>query len=147
VATTSVTTTTITQKPAIFSTFKPIVVMRPMQKPQRPCQHGQYYPYPNSCTSFLICVNGNLVSQQCGPGLNWNMEKNMCDWAFKNPCAEKPHKNALLVEMDNPSNVSDYNTCIDSHHKLRKKGPKNTKLLHWILRYKRMLIRMLLTWY
>jgi len=59
-------------------------------------------------------VNGNLVSQQCGPGLNWNMEKNMCDWAFKNPCAENPHKNALLVEMDNPSNVSDYN-CLDNH--------------------------------
>lgn len=105
--TTTTRMTTTTQRQVTVSTSRPIVVVRPTQKPQRPCQHGQYYAYPNSCTSFLICVNGNLVSQQCGPGLNWNKEKNMCDWAFKNPCPEKPHKNALLVEKDIDPTVSD----------------------------------------
>lgn len=98
-STTTVTTMTTTK----LTTSKPVVISGPTQKP---CEHGQYYPYPNSCTSFLVCVNGDLVSQQCGPGLNWNTEKNMCDWAFKNPCIEKPHKNALLMEKDNVSNIN-----------------------------------------
>lgn len=79
------------------------------EKPMKECEHGQYYPYPNSCINFLVCVNGNLVSQQCGPGLNWNEEKNMCDWAYKKPCNEKPMKNALLVTKDTVSKV-DYTT-------------------------------------
>lgn len=98
--------TTTTTK---LTTMKPDVIMGPTQKPQKPqkpCENGQYYPYPDSCTSFLVCVNGDLVSQQCGPGLNWNTEKNMCDWAFKNPCSEKPHKNALLMEKDTVPPVS-----------------------------------------
>ena len=61
---------------------------RPSNGNGRDCEHGQYYAYPGSCTSFLICVNGKLVTQQCGPGLNWNEAKNMCDWAFKNPCKD-----------------------------------------------------------
>lgn len=76
------------------------------ERPQKNCVHGQYYSYPNSCTSFSICVNGNLISQQCGPGLNWNKEKNMCDWAFKNPCIEKPKKTAPLTATDIKSMVT-----------------------------------------
>lgn len=99
------TTTTTTQRPTRFTTTKPVVIIT-TEKPKKPCQHGQYYPSPDSCTHFLVCVNGDLVSQQCGPGLNWNNEKNMCDWAFKKPCVEKPHKNALLLEKDAASEVS-----------------------------------------
>lgn len=95
---TSTMLTTIIQRPTRVTTLKPTTITTPTQKPEKPCQHGQYYPYPDSCTNFLVCVNGHLVSQQCGPGLNWNIEKNMCDWAFKHPCVEKPHKNALMVE-------------------------------------------------
>ncbi|XP_026668803.1 probable chitinase 10 isoform X2 [Ceratina calcarata] len=99
----STTTTTTTARPTTVSTTtkattqKPITTESPDEETEKNCVHGQYYSYPNSCTSFRICVNGNLVSQQCGPGLNWNKEKNMCDWAFKNPCIEKPKKTASLV--------------------------------------------------
>ena len=65
-------------------------------------------------------MNGDLVSQQCGPGLNWNTDKNMCDWAFKSPCINKPHKNALLVEKDTVPTVSNvnnklYNSAANDH--------------------------------
>lgn len=87
------------------TTKRPTFVTTSTEKPRKECEHGQYYPYPNSCTNFLVCVNGNLVSQQCGPGLNWNEERNMCDWAYKKPCSEKPMKNALLVAKDTVTKV------------------------------------------
>ncbi|XP_014602332.1 PREDICTED: probable chitinase 3 [Polistes canadensis] len=96
-------TWTISSTHRSSTTKKPVVVMTSTEKPMKECEHGQYYAYPNSCINFLVCVNGNLVSQQCGPGLNWNKEKNMCDWAYKNPCNEKPMKNALLVTKDTTS--------------------------------------------
>ncbi|XP_043594466.1 probable chitinase 10 isoform X2 [Bombus pyrosoma] len=96
--------TTTTKKPTTLfvpSSPKPITQKPIMEtsngKPPKNCVHGEYYSYPDSCSSFHICVNGNLISQQCGPGLNWNKEKGMCDWAFKNPCIEKPKKTASLV--------------------------------------------------
>lgn len=104
---------TTTKKPTtsfIPSSSKPIT-QKPIMgtstgKPPKNCVHGEYYSYPDSCTGFHICVNGNLISQQCGPGLNWNKEKGMCDWAFKNPCIEKPKKTASLVAGGTKSNVS-----------------------------------------
>ncbi|XP_018313223.1 probable chitinase 3 [Mycetomoellerius zeteki] len=150
-STTTTTTTTIaTTKP---TTSKPIVI-EPTQKPQKPCEHGQYYPYPNSCTSFLVCVNGDLVSQQCGPGLNWNTDKNMCDWAFKNPCINKPHKNALLVEKDTvpitcitgsysgvPGDCTSYQACLWGRQEVFSCAPglhfnRDTRICDWPSRAK-----------
>ncbi|XP_076244080.1 putative chitinase 10 [Calliopsis andreniformis] len=95
------------------------------------CEHGQYYPYPDSCTNFLVCVNGNLISQQCGPGLNWNKEKSMCDWAFKNPCVEKPAKSASLIAANAksspcipgsytsvPGDCESYRACLWGRHEV-----------------------------
>lgn len=84
------------------STTISTVTQRPNgNKPSKDCEHGQYYAYPNSCTHFLVCVNGKLVRQQCGPGLNWNEPKNMCDWAFKNPCNDsKKNKPAKITQKD-----------------------------------------------
>ena len=84
-----------TQTSTVKSITKPMKT-KPTQKPGKECEHGQYYPYPTSCNQFLICVNGDLIAQQCGPGLNWNDNKNMCDWAFKNPCNHNYNKKAAL---------------------------------------------------
>lgn len=88
------------------STQSPTTTEHSILRPGKSCEHGQYYPYPNSCTNFLVCVNGDLISQQCGPGLNWNRDKSMCDWAFKNPCVEKPMKSASLIAAGGKSTVS-----------------------------------------
>ena len=105
--------TTTTKRPAttlLMSSSKP-TTKRPIVvegsnglPPPKHCVHGEYYP--DSCTSFHICVNGNLISRQCGPGLNWNREKGMCDWAFKNPCIEKPKKTASLIATSAKLTVS-----------------------------------------
>ncbi|XP_014210222.1 probable chitinase 10 [Copidosoma floridanum] len=79
--------------PASTTTKRPTTTTTTTQNPgNEVCEHGQYYAYPDSCSHFLICVNGDLVKQQCGPGLNWNDGKNMCDWAFKNPCGSNKAK-------------------------------------------------------
>lgn len=49
------------------------------------CNNGQYYPH-EQCSSFYVCVNGELVTQRCAPGLHWNVEDGMCDWKFKVTC-------------------------------------------------------------
>ncbi|KAF3422630.1 hypothetical protein E2986_01595 [Frieseomelitta varia] len=99
-------TTTLLMSSSKPTTQKPIVVGGSNGMPPKHCVHGEYYP--DSCTSFHICVNGNLISRQCGPGLNWNREKGMCDWAFKNPCIEKPKKTASLIAKLTPCTPDSY---------------------------------------
>ncbi|XP_043267881.1 probable chitinase 10 [Venturia canescens] len=121
------------QRPTVTTTSRPFTTTRSPTTttlvPSKDCEHGQYYAYPNSCTNFLICVNGNLVTQQCGPGLNWDDKKHMCDWAFKNPCQHVPAPNAALVmtEMEEdgkcipgsfsrvPGDCGSYYTCLWGH--------------------------------
>ena len=98
---------TTSRTTTIKSITKPIST-KPTMKPEKVCEHGQYYSYPNSCNQFLICVNGNLITQQCGPGLNWNEDKNMCDWAFKNPCTEKANKKSAFKAKDMDEKVDLY---------------------------------------
>ncbi|XP_020293834.1 probable chitinase 3 isoform X2 [Pseudomyrmex gracilis] len=146
--------TTTTKMTTRFTTSKP-VVSTSTQLPQKPCEHGEYYPYPGSCVNFFVCVNGNLVSQQCGPGLNWNTEKNTCDYAFKNPCVEKqPNKSALLMEKDTvlppcvsgsysnvPGDCKSYQACLWGRQEVFKCAPglhfnKETRICDWPSRAK-----------
>ncbi|CAG9760168.1 unnamed protein product [Ceutorhynchus assimilis] len=50
------------------------------------CEPGSYYPHEN-CNKFYVCVNDRLLAQSCAPGLNWNVDKAMCDYKFKVKCA------------------------------------------------------------
>ncbi|XP_078046537.1 putative chitinase 10 [Augochlora pura] len=131
------------------TTWKPTASEIPNGISEKACEHGQYYPYPNSCTNFLVCVNGNLISQQCGPGLNWNNKRSMCDWAFKNPCIEKPAKNAALVSANAksspcvpgsytsvPGDCESYRACLWGRHETFHCAPglhfnKNTRICDW----------------
>lgn len=49
------------------------------------CVNGQYYPH-EECTGFYVCVNGQLVTQKCAPGLQWSVTAGMCDWIYKVKC-------------------------------------------------------------
>nr|XP_031849252.1 probable chitinase 10 [Nomia melanderi] len=131
------------------TTREPIVTESSTEIPEKSCEHGRYYAYPNSCTNFLVCVNGNLVTQQCGPGLNWNNERSMCDWAFKNPCIEKPTKSAALISggakstpcipgsyTSVPGDCESYQACLWGRHEVFHCAPglhfnKNTRICDW----------------
>ncbi|XP_043252760.1 probable chitinase 10 [Colletes gigas] len=134
---------------ATTTTQRPITTENPNGRPEKTCEHGQYYAYPNSCTNFLVCVNGNLVPQQCGPGLNWHNERSMCDWAFKNPCVEKPMKSASIVASGSKSNAcipgsytnvpgdcESYRACLWGRHEVFHCAPglhfnKQTRICDW----------------
>ncbi|XP_076647838.1 putative chitinase 10 [Halictus rubicundus] len=153
VATSTSTPRRTTQRPTTINTQrtttrKPAVVEIPNGISEKRCEHGQYYPYPNSCTNFFVCVNGNLVAQQCGPGLNWNEKRSMCDWAFKNPCVEKPARSgALMVSAKSspcvpgsytgvPGDCESYRACLWGRHETFHCAPglhfnKNTRICDW----------------
>ncbi|KAG7205193.1 hypothetical protein KM043_018281 [Ampulex compressa] len=142
------TTRVTTPRTTRYTTSKPIVAVTSTQRPTKHCIHGQYYEYPDSCSNFLVCVNGDLITRQCGPGLNWNKEKNMCDWAFKNPCVEKPKKNAYFVAKDTtslcvpgsytsvPGDCQKYQACLWGRHEIFMCAPglhfnKQTHICDW----------------
>lgn len=77
-----------TRKPTTYhsTTTRRTTTTKPTTATQSICQNGQYYPH-DECNSFYICVNGQLVSQRCAPGLQWNVEEAMCDWGYKIACS------------------------------------------------------------
>lgn len=69
-----------TTRRAITTTRRP-----PTTSAIETCENGQYYPH-EQCNSFYVCVNGQLVSQKCAPGLQWSVSEGMCDWVYKVKC-------------------------------------------------------------
>ncbi|KAL3269272.1 hypothetical protein HHI36_008350 [Cryptolaemus montrouzieri] len=69
------------------------------------CQNGEYYPH-EVCSNFFICDNDQLVVQSCAPGLNWNVDEQVCDWPYRVKCSNRKklvpnfiEKNDLLNEL------------------------------------------------
>lgn len=78
----------------------------------------------------------------------------MCDWAFKSPCAEKPHKNALLVDKDTapaacisgsysavPGDCTSYQACLWGRQEVFSCAPglhfnQETRICDWPSRAK-----------
>ncbi|KAF5303798.1 hypothetical protein FQR65_LT08134 [Abscondita terminalis] len=92
---------TTTRRPST-TTHKPIVTPSPED-----CNTGDYFPH-EQCGSFYVCVNGNLVTQKCGPGLYWNAESSICDWSYRVKCSaetkNKPQHTEKLVKAPEPAN-------------------------------------------
>lgn len=77
-----------TKRPTTFHstvTTRRTTTRNPTTPTQSTCTNGQYYPH-EECNSFYVCVNGQLVSQRCAPGLQWNVDDAMCDWGYKIKC-------------------------------------------------------------
>lgn len=77
--------TSTTRRPTTrYTTISTTRSMRPSYQVTTPastskkCESGQYYPHKD-CGSFYICVNGKLISQDCGPGLQWSQSQLGCD--------------------------------------------------------------------
>ncbi|XP_045475619.1 probable chitinase 10 [Harmonia axyridis] len=99
--------TTTTRKP-VFSTEASL-----QEISEIPCMNGQYYPH-ESCNSFYVCDNNQLVVQSCAPGLNWNMDSQMCDWPFKVKCANRKKYAQPFTNLENLMNKispDPYSTC------------------------------------
>lgn len=51
-----------------------------------PCNGELYASYPGNCDKYLLCLYGSLQSADCGPGLHWNQEGQLCDWPENAKC-------------------------------------------------------------
>ncbi|GLV44511.1 Chitinase 10 [Carabus blaptoides fortunei] len=69
-----------------YTTGRTTTMRMPTTHTMTTCTTGQYYPHAE-CNQFYVCVNGILVNQKCGPGLQWSVEQNSCDWSFRIKCA------------------------------------------------------------
>lgn len=93
--TTSSTTTTTTVKPDVVDVAADVDVVLDDVMPM-PCISGQYYPH-QECSSFYVCVNGQLVRQQCAPGLQWSIEDKACDWKHRIKCSGRRDLAAMFM--------------------------------------------------
>jgi hypothetical protein len=59
--------------------------------PTPSCISGQYSPDPSDCSRFFFCVNGRPINQKCANGLQWNSDKDYCDWPFNVACANNKY--------------------------------------------------------
>lgn len=82
---------------------------------ENPCAyHTGLRPYPNDCSKFIHCANGQAFIQNCGPGTLFNSLLQTCDWPRNVNCGQtKTHdSNAhghFTTEDDNfDANASRY---------------------------------------
>ncbi|ESO03401.1 hypothetical protein HELRODRAFT_128025, partial [Helobdella robusta] len=47
----------------------------------RDCSQPGIFPDPSSCSKYIQCANGNKYNFDCQPGLYFNTESSVCDWA------------------------------------------------------------------
>ncbi|KAL9908665.1 tequila isoform 2-T2 [Glossina fuscipes fuscipes] len=48
------------------------------------------FAHPEDCTKFLMCSNGIVYVQICGPGTAWNQVLEVCDYMAKVNCSTNP---------------------------------------------------------
>lgn len=71
----------------------PAVIMPEFDKPQKPCEPGEYLPDDGNCNAFYRCVGGVLKKQYCAGGLHWNRLSLICDWPGAAKCKQAKRKN------------------------------------------------------
>lgn len=83
--------TTHWQTTTSSTTGSPSTTQSVTTETEQSCEHGVYYPHKD-CHNFYVCVNGELVSQMCGPSLVWNVDQNRCDWKFITQCGDRYYR-------------------------------------------------------
>ncbi|EAT37731.1 AAEL010307-PA [Aedes aegypti] len=54
---------------------------------------GVFFPHPESCQSYLTCFLGQLIEGQCGYGLFFDLERQICEAESRVRCV-MPSKSA-----------------------------------------------------
>ncbi|XP_055372239.1 probable chitinase 10 [Condylostylus longicornis] len=96
------TTSTTTKIPNTTKPAKRTTTKKPFPTTARPtfgaltsCENGMFYPH-KECDSFYVCVNNRRITQQCGPGLQWNIKESSCDLEENVKCVSITLYNKLL---------------------------------------------------
>lgn len=68
-----------------------------------------YYPHPNDCTQYYVCVFGGALLESCTGGLMYSHELQTCDWPRNVGC------DGLELSVPPPSAQASTNTGSQSH--------------------------------
>ena len=66
-------------------TFLHDVKKRDANKPFS-CPRDGYFPDPDTCTRYYMCNGGTPTAYDCGEGLVWDPDLNLCGWASSVEC-------------------------------------------------------------
>ncbi|XP_055903295.1 probable chitinase 10 [Eupeodes corollae] len=66
-----------------------------------PCEGKNFVPYPGDCGKYLRCNWDRLEAAECGPGLHWNPNLDICDWPANANCVQGE------IGLDEGNNVID----------------------------------------
>ena len=50
------------------------------------CAHDGYFPDPDNCSKYYLCAGATVTQHDCGEGLTWDAELQLCGWANTIEC-------------------------------------------------------------
>ena len=50
------------------------------------CPHDGYFPDQDDCAKYYLCSGASMTSHDCGEGLTWDAELQLCGWANTIDC-------------------------------------------------------------
>lgn len=92
-------------------------------------KHGEYSAYPDDCTKYFMCFQGNLLKFQCPWGLHWNAQLKFCDMPEGANCNGTPEEPVAIkpkpitkceqhgVYTADPDNCANYFMCFQGQLK------------------------------
>lgn len=79
----------------VDATFAPCGAVNNPPGPQCPPSETGFFPFPNSCTKFIFCLNGDLRSKhECQDGWHFNPVEEICDLPenLPEPCVARDNQ-------------------------------------------------------
>lgn len=89
-------------------------------KPSINSQHPIYMDHPTNCSRFLTCSNGIWYEMECPARLQWNAERQVCDWPSEVRC-KLSHLNSHQIIPASVTHLSPYEVgakCNPSNERL-----------------------------
>lgn len=76
-------------------------------KPSKDAEHPLYMDHPSNCSRFLTCGNGIWYEMECPARLQWNAERQVCDWPSEARC-KFSHNNGHQISPSSDTHLPPY---------------------------------------
>jgi hypothetical protein len=79
---------TATKKAKVATTAASELNKRAVTKASRPftCPRDGYFPDPDVCSKYFLCAGASVTQHDCGEGLVWDAELQLCGWSNTIEC-------------------------------------------------------------
>ena len=68
------------------------------------CPHDGYFPDPDNCSKYYLCSGASLTQHDCGEGLTWDAELQLCGWANTIDCRNGNRPWEKITDMNGSNN-------------------------------------------